>query len=102
VLNFLDISFTLIPLIVLALGWKHLPLHYSLFALAMAIFSLSYPFIPVEPLSASPRYMMVIFPIFVILALWSKRPGLDRAIVACSLPLFAVNVILFVSHYWLA
>ena len=102
VLNFLDITFTLIPLIVLALGWKHLPLHYSLFALAMAIFSLSYPFIPVEPLSAAPRYMMVIFPIIVILALWGKRPRLDRVIVACSLPLFAVNVILFISHYWIA
>ena len=102
VLNFLDITFTLIPLIVLALGWKHLPLHYSLFALAMAIFSLSYPFIPVEPLSAAPRYMMVIFPVIVILALWGKRPRLDRVIVACSLPLFAVNVILFISHYWIA
>ncbi len=102
VLNFLDITFTLIPLIVLALGWKHLPLHYSLFALAMAIFSLSYPFIPVEPLSAAPRYIMVIFPIIVILALWGKRPRLDRVMVACSLPLFAVNVILFISHYWVA
>ena len=102
VLNFMDITFTLIPLIVLALGWKHLPLHYSLFALAMAIFSLSYPFIPVEPLSAAPRYIMVIFPIIVILALWGKRPRLDRVMVACSLPLFAVNVILFISHYWVA
>ena len=101
-LNFLDITLTLIPLIVLALGWKHLPLHYSLFALAMAIFSLSYPYIPLEPLSAAPRYMMVIFPIIVILALWGKRPRLDRVIVACSLPLFAVNVILFISHYWIA
>jgi hypothetical protein len=101
-LNFMDLTFTLIPLIVLAIGWKHLPLHYSLFALAMVIFSLSYPFTPLEPLSATPRYMMSIFPIIVILALWGKHPRFDRTYVAFSLPLFAVNVLLFISHYWVA
>ena len=102
VYNFRDIAFTLIPLVALATGWKHLPLHYSLFAVAMVIFSLSYPFIPLEPLSAAPRYMMSIFPIFVIFAVWGKHPCFDRVFVAFSLSVFAVNTILFISHYWVA
>jgi len=72
-------------------------LHYSLFALAMVIFSLSYPFTPLEPLSATPRYMMSIFPIIVILACWGKHARFDRAYVAFSLPLFAFNVALFIT-----
>jgi len=102
VYNFRDITFTLIPLVALAIGWKRLPLHYSLFAVAMVIFSLSYPFIPLEPLSAAPRYMMSIFPIIVIFAFWGKHSRFDRVFVACSLPVFAVNTILFISHYWVA
>jgi hypothetical protein len=102
VLNFMDLVFTLVPIIVLVLGWRRLPLHYSLFALAMVLFSLSYPFTPLEPLSATPRYMMTIFPIIVILACWGKHSSSDRAYVAFSLPLFAFNVALFVRHYWVA
>jgi hypothetical protein len=101
-LNLLDLVFTLIPLAILASGWRRLPLHYSLFALAMALFSLSYPQGKIEPLTATPRYMMVIFPIIVILATWGKRPHLDRLILACFLPLFAINSVLFINHYWVA
>jgi Mannosyltransferase (PIG-V) len=101
-LNFLDLTFTLLPLTALLIGWRHLPLQYSLYALAMVIFALSYPFISAEPLSATPRYLMVIFPIFVILARWGKYPLFDRVVLACSLPLFALNIVFFISHYWVA
>ncbi len=101
-LNFLDLAFTLIPLAILAIGWKHLPLHYSLFALVAALFSLSYPQGTIDPLTAAPRFMMVIFPIIVILAIWGKQPRLDRIVTACLLPIFAINVVLFINHYWVA
>lgn len=101
-LNFLDLTFTLLPIVVLLLGWRYLPLHYNLYALAMVFFALSYPFIPAEPLSATPRYLMVIFPLFAILAVWGKYPRFDKLVLACSLPIFAVNIIFFVSHYWVA
>jgi len=102
-LNFLDLIFTLIPLIILVIGWKRLPLHYSLFAAILGIFSLSYPQGTVEPLTAGPRYFMVIFPILIILALWSrKRQDIDRVVICVSLSLFAINTVLFISHYWVA
>jgi Mannosyltransferase (PIG-V) len=102
ILNVLDLTFTLMPLLALVIGWKRLPLHYSLFALVMVLFALCYPQGTNVPLTAAPRYMMVIFPIIVLFALWGKHPRFDKLFLAFSLPLFAVNIVLFISHYWVA
>jgi Mannosyltransferase (PIG-V) len=100
--NFLDLAFTLIPLIILVVGWKRLPLHYTLFGVAVAVFSLSFPSLTQEPLISVPRYMVVIFPMFIIFALWSKFPRFDRFYLTTSVALFALNVILFTSHRFVA
>lgn len=99
--NLLDLGFTLIPLVALALGWKRIPLHYALFALGLMLFTLSFPR-STGPLASQPRYMMSIFPIAAIFALWGKRPRFDHAVIAFSLPLLAVNCILFIGHHWVA
>jgi hypothetical protein len=46
--------------------------------------------------------MLVIFPIIVICALWARNPRFDRVFQALSLPMFALNIVLFVNHYWVA
>ena len=100
--NLLDIAFTTLPIVVLVLGWKRLPLHYSLFALAVIAFSLSFPILGVNPLTSQPRYMLAAFPFIVILALWGKRPRFDQFFMALGPPLLALNTILFIGHYWVA
>jgi hypothetical protein len=100
--NFPDVIFTLIPLIMLVVGWKRLPLHYTLFGVAVAVFSLSFPSLTQEPLTSVPRYLIIIFPMFIIFALWSKFPRFDRLYLTTSVALFALNVILFTSHRWVA
>jgi hypothetical protein len=100
--NLLDIVFTLFPLMALALNWRRLPLHYLLFAVALALFSLSFPQTEAETLASQPRYMMSIFPIMIIFAFWGKRPTFDRWFLGFSLPLLALNTLLFISHYWVA
>jgi hypothetical protein len=89
---------------VLSLGWKRLPLHYSLFALALPIFALSFPmYIPqFEPLSSQPRFMLVIFPLTVILALWGKNRRFNKAYLSFALTLFIINIILFIGNIWVA
>jgi hypothetical protein len=99
--NLLDLSFVLIPLVALVIGWKHIPLHYALFALGLILFTLGFPQ-SVEPLASVPRYMMPIFPITAIFALWGKRPRFNQAVIAFSLTLFVVNGILFIGHHWVA
>jgi hypothetical protein len=100
--NLLDVVFTTFPIVAIVWGWKRLPLHYSLFALAVIVFSLSVPLETVNPLTSQPRYMLAAFPFIVILALWGKRPRFDQFFMALGLPLLALNTILFIGHYWVA
>lgn len=100
--NCLDLIFVWGSIAVLSLGCRSLPWHYRLYALCMVLFSLSYPQMAAAPLTAGPRYMAVIFPLFVILARWGKYEQFDRVYVAFSVAFFALNVILFVLHYWVA
>lgn len=99
--NVLDLVFTLIPLVVLAIGWKRLPLHYALFALGVALFALAFPK-SIEPLTSQPRYMLILFPVTALLALWGKRERFHQVVLAFSLSLLALNIVLFILHYWVA
>lgn len=101
-LNLRDIFFTFLPLLTLLIGWKHLPLRYSTFSLFMILFVLSNPLKTDEALASAPRYMMVIFPVFLLLALLSKR----RLLMTLLAPLWSIAfiaiTIVFVSGYWIA
>lgn len=99
--NILDLVFTLIPLAVLVIGWRRLPLHYTLFALGVALFALAFPQ-GTEPLASLPRYMLILFPVTFLLALWGKRERLHQVVLAFSLSLLALNIVLFILHYWVA
>ncbi len=100
--NLLDFAFTLFPIVALIWAWKRLPLHYTLYALAVIIFSLSFPLGSINPLASQPRYMIVLFPLFAIFALWGKNQRFDQFFVSIGPPLLALNTILFISHYWVA
>ncbi len=99
--NALDLTFTLLPLAILAIGWRRLPLHYALFALGVALFALVFPQ-STEPLASVPRYMLMLFPVPALLALWGKRERLHQLVLVFSLPLLAFNIVLFILHYWVA
>lgn len=99
--NVLDLAFTLIPLAVLAVGWRRLPLHYALFALGVALFALAFPK-SIEPLTSQPRYMLILFPVTALLALWGKRERFHQVVLAFSISLLALNIVLFILHYWVA
>ena len=97
--------FVLLPIAALIVGWKRLPLHYSLFAFAIMLFSLSFslnPLFSTNSLASQPRYMMSAFPIFVIFALWGKQSRFDQVYVGIAIAMLAVNTLLFVAHYWVA
>ncbi|HWZ19054.1 MAG TPA: hypothetical protein VNW73_09685 [Ktedonobacteraceae bacterium] len=100
--NLLEFAFTVIPIGVLVWGWKRLPLHYSLYALAVILFSLSFPLATIHPLTSQQRYLIVLFPLFVIFAFWGANSRFNQLYIAIGPALLAVNTILFVSHYWVA
>lgn len=98
----LDFLFTALPILVLALGWRRLPLHYSLFALALILFSLSFPLGTINSLASQPRYIMTAFPVIVVCALWGKRLRFDQLYVALAIAVLALNILLFLTNYWVA
>lgn len=90
---------TLIGIIVMILGWRKLPLHYNLFTLVVMIFTLSYPLNKVDALTSVPRYFLILFPITVTFALWSKNERLYQLFLACAIPCFTIAAMIFIRHY---
>jgi len=101
VYNLLNLTFTLIPLGVLIIGWQRIPFDYRFFSLGIILFTLSFPR-SVDPLASEPRYLMILFPVTTILALWGKESYFNRCFVGSSLALLAFNICLFTNHYWVA
>ncbi len=51
---------------------------------------------------STARYLMVLFPAFIILSLWGKNRMVDRTVLAVSAVLMAVMMVSWVRFYWLA
>ena len=93
----LEIAFTLLMIGVLVAGWHSLrPSYIAYMALSILV-----------PMSTSnlmsmPRFALVLFPMFAILARWGERPWVNNVILAFSLPLLGLFTVLFADWYWVA
>jgi hypothetical protein len=82
---------------VLLAGWHSLrPSYIAYMALSILV-----------PMSTSnllsmPRFALVLFPMFAILARWGERPWVNNVILAFSLPLLGLFTVLFADWYWVA
>jgi hypothetical protein len=67
-----------------------------------AIFTLLSFLLPLASSSVTSmrRYIVVLVPCFIMMALWGRRPWVDRMILAISLPLQAYLTILFTHWYF--
>ncbi|GCF11951.1 mannosyltransferase family protein [Dictyobacter arantiisoli] len=101
--NLLDLCFTILPIILLIKYWRRLPLYYSVFALSLLLYSLSTAVDFPNPLMSIPRYLMVIFPCIILLAVeWKQNPACHRYIIIFFPLTLAVNVVLFAIGRWVA
>lgn len=102
--NLVNLIAVLIPFAILIRGWRSIPLHYTLFAVSTALFALSFPTIIAqnEPLLSQPRYMMILFPVTLLLAQWGKNARFDISFRCLSTLTFTLGVALFVSNVWVA
>ena len=93
----LEIGFTMLMIAVLLAGWHSLrPSYIAYMALSILV-----------PMSTSnlmsmPRFALVLFPMFVILARWGERSWVNNVILAFSLPLLGLFTVLFADWYWVA
>jgi mannosyltransferase PIG-V len=95
---------TLLLFVVLAgAGWVRGPLRvphalYLTLGLLFPLFSAT----PRNPLLSFPRFVLVLFPAFILLAAAGRRPWLHYLIVAVSLLLLALYTIRFTNWFWVA
>ncbi len=93
----LELGFTALMISVLIAGWKRVKASYIAYMGLSILLPMS-----TSSLMSMPRFALVLFPMFVIFAVWGRRPAANNAIVALSLPLLGLFTVLFADWYWVA
>jgi Gpi18-like mannosyltransferase len=93
----LQVAFTALMIFVLVAGWKRLRPSYIAYMGLSILVPMS-----TSSLMSMPRFALVLFPMYAILARWGERPWANRFILAFSLPLLGLFTVLFADWYWVA
>jgi hypothetical protein len=93
-INVLLFVFLVFALVALVGTFRRLPFAYGAYALVALALPLSYPVDP-QPLMSLPRFIAVLFPLFMWLALVSEERKLTLKVAAAS----AVGLGLFTTQY---
>ena len=101
--NFINLVFTLLPIVALCFGWKQLPQYYRYFSLSLLLLPLCSPTRGIiGPLASVPRYIVVIFPLTILYTLWGQKNFLrTNIVISSSLIFFTFNTILFLTGGWI-
>ena len=97
----LDIAFTLLAIPLLIYCLVKLPLEYSVFPLMLYAIPLFSPS-TIHPLMSMSRFLIVMFPLFVGLALLTRRQMSFRLALVPSIVLLALLTVQFSTWYWVA
>jgi hypothetical protein len=87
--SFIDVVNLIMTFLFLAMtiiSFRALPLTYSLY-MALTIFALLLRRTTIQPLVSMSRYVLTLFPAFIIWSRWGKNPWVNRLIVYPSLAL---------------
>lgn len=97
VANVLEFLALVAAVLALVACWRRLPAAYTLFALAALLFPLLYPATE-RPLSSLPRFVVVIFPLFMgAAAVLSSHKVWRWVLVGLMLPLLILATVLFAN-----
>ncbi len=83
-------------------GWRRIPTLYGLYLAAGTLYPLTRLKVPVHPLQSQSRYLLVLFPAFIILAQLGERPWANRVILYSSVALLLFWTGQFVIGGWVA
>jgi hypothetical protein len=95
--HLIELIFTLAFLVLMVISFWLLRPSYSLYFAASMLVPMS-----TASLMSMPRFDLVVFPAFILLALWGRRPIVNSVIVSLFLPLLGLFTVLFADWYWLA
>ena len=80
---------------------RRLPFAYGAYVVCALMLPLSFPVAP-QPLMSLPRFLVVLFPIFMWLALVCEERGLTERVAAGSAVVLGLFVTQFAGWYWVA
>ena len=96
-----NLVFFLFALAVLVVGWRLLPAGLGVYGIALVVVSLLSP--PLDnPLMSMPRYVLVAFPLFIVLGALLKDRRLLAGWLLISTAVSLVFTALFVGWYFVA
>ena len=95
--HYIELGFTLIFLALLVVAFRQLRPSYAWYFLVSLLVPMS-----TSSLMSMPRFELVVFPAFMLLAVWGQRPVINSAIVSLSLPMLGLFTVLYADWYWLA
>lgn len=94
--NLLDLMFTVFGLGLVLRSFRFLPISYTVFGLVSVLIPLFTP-----SLSSMPRYLLPIFPIFILLALFKNQYAIFSYLLI-SIMLSSLFIVLFINGYWVS
>jgi hypothetical protein len=92
----LEVGFLILALALLRVCWRRLPLAYTAFAAISLAMAVSVPTSD-DPLKSLPRFTLVMFPLWIALALWATERRRVRGVIATCVPLLALSTFMFVG-----
>jgi hypothetical protein len=93
----MELSFTALMIGVLVIGWKQLRPSYIAYMALSVLIPMS-----TSSLMSMPRFALVLFPMYAILAREGERSWVNNVILAFSLPLLGLFTVLYADWYWVA
>lgn len=96
IIDFLNWLATTLFILVLALGWRKLPMEYTLFAVGSLLIMLT-RIVETQPLISMTRYVLSLFPVFILFGIFGEKPVINRLIVY---PAILLNFYLS-AQFWL-
>ena len=97
----LELSVTIGAFVLAVISLKRLPLYYSAFVLPPLLVPLFSPG-AVHPLMSMPRFVLPLFPLFVMIALLVRQRWLALPLAIVSAALLAVLSMQFANWYWVS
>jgi len=98
----LDMAFSILFIMLALATWRRLPPVYSLYTIAMLLLVMSESQHNWYALGSNMRFMLVVFPIFMLLGQWGERRSVEQVILLASVPLLAILTVLFLNAAWVA
>ena len=99
--NLTDVAFMVFAIVATIGVLRRLPLAYGVYAVALLFLPLSTPLVG-EPIGGFPRYVAVVFPLFMWLAIWCDERGSTTRVLVVSAVLLGAFTSQFATWQWVA